>query len=277
MAEAGHQWGGRKPIGHFDRFLERPATLDDFDDETVTAFLHSLLERGNSAPTANKARNHLLALWRMACDKRLIRQRPSVPALREPNRVPRAWSPDELASLFGVFEKLTGTVSGVPASLWWLALHTVLYWTGERIGAILQLRWEHIDLKTGWLVIPAELRKGKTNDKPVQLPAEARELLGRIGYPKRDVIFPWGKYRGTLWQEYAKILKKAGLPHDRKSKFHRMRKTTASYFEAAGGNATQLLDHSQRKVTLAYLDPTIVKPVQPSDLLPPPVKPKRKH
>jgi hypothetical protein len=73
-----------------------------------------------------------------------------------------------------------------------------------------------------------------------------------------------------LWPAYTEILKRAGLPHDRKSKFHRMRRTVASFFEAAGANATALLGHSARSVTEGYLDPRLVRTPQPSELLPRP-------
>jgi integrase len=55
-----------------------------------------------------------------------------------------------------------------------------------------------------------------------------------------------------------KILERAGLPKDRRCKFHKIRKTTASYYEAAGGSAQRLLDHSSPAVTRKYLDPRIV-------------------
>jgi hypothetical protein len=48
-----------------------------------------------------------------------------------------------------------------------------------------------------------------------------------------------------------------------------MRRSVASYFKQAGGDATELLDHSARSVTQAYLDPRIVTQVQAMDLLPP--------
>ena len=50
-----------------------------------------------------------------------------------------------------------------------------------------------------------------------------------------------------------------GLPSDRRHKFHAMRRTVASFYEAAGGNATELLGHSTRDVTRThYLDPRVV-------------------
>jgi hypothetical protein len=65
-----------------------------------------------------------------------------------------------------------------------------------------------------------------------------------------------------------KICKRAGLPQNRRSKFHRIRKTTASFYQAAGGSAQSLLDHSSPAVTRRYLDPRIVAPKPAHELLP---------
>ena len=70
-----------------------------------------------------------------------------------------------------------------------------------------------------------------------------------------------------LWKKFGDLLTVAGLPNDSRSKFHRIRKSVASHAEARGGNATAMLRHSKREVTEAYLDPTIAKQQQPSDVL----------
>jgi len=64
------------------------------------------------------------------------------------------------------------------------------------------------------------------------------------------------------------ILKRAKLPADRQSKFHRLRKTCASYAAAAGIDPQRLLDHSNPSTTRAYLDPRIVQTRQACDVLP---------
>ena len=62
-------------------------------------------------------------------------------------------------------------------------------------------------------------------------------------------------------------MQRAGLPDTREYKFHAIRKSTASHYEAAGGNATELLGHSSRKVTQGYLDPRIVRTKPAVELL----------
>ena len=56
-------------------------------------------------------------------------------------------------------------------------------------------------------------------------------------------------------------------PATRRDKFHKIRRTVASYFKKAGGDATELLGHSGPEVTKAYIDKTIVGKVHASDLL----------
>ena len=118
-----------------------------------------------------------------------------------------------------------------------------------------------------WLLIYAEYRNGQTRAKTWKFHAETVALLREIVQPEPELVFPFPYNSATLWNRYDTLLKSAGLPHDRKHKFHCLRKSVGSYFEAAGGNAMQLLDHSSRKVTQSYLDPRIVKAVQASELL----------
>ena len=76
----------------------------------------------------------------------------------------------------------------------------------------------------------------------------------------------------TLIRHYRDILRRAGLPSDAKDLFHKIRKTTASYIKAAGGNPTDRLGHSSDQVTKAYLDPRIAQPPRAVNLLPRPIE-----
>lgn len=254
-------------IDHFCRFLGREATLDDLDDEVVTAFLGSVIERGNSPATANKARNHILSLWRYAARKKLVPHFPDVARLKEPRRKPVAWHTPQIDRLLAECSLEQGRVAGVPKGLWWTCLHLILFFTGERISALLQLRLDDLDWDTGWLTARAETRKFATEDKSWKLRPEVMTQLKLMQLPHRELLFPWDRDRTLLYRDYGRILIRAELPHDRKSKFHRMRKTHASYIKAAGGDATEALGHSSPQVTAVYLDPTITAPEQAADLL----------
>lgn len=254
-------------LRHFGRFLGRPANTGDLDNMTVAHFMGWLSE-GRSPITTNKSLDKLLAQWRFLNHQGHVKTWPDVRKLPEPERVPMAWMPEEWKRLLASCKQQKGSICGVPASSWWLALHAVIYDTAERISAVMKLEWKDVDLTTTWLHIRPELRKGKTRGKMHRLHPDTIKLLKAIREPTRSPIFPWHRDIGQLWPEYSLILVRAELPHDRNSKFHRARRTVASMYKKAGGDATDLLDHSSRKITQAYLDPRIIGQVQASDLLP---------
>ena len=154
-------------------------------------------------------------------------------------------------------DALPGRVGNVPARLWWRALHFVAFFTAERIGSILQIEWSDVNLQTGWLVCRAETRKFGAADKATRLPREAIESLRAIIEPERKLIFEWPMTGSSLYLHYKRILRRAGLSTDRKSKFHMLRRSAASHFKAAGGDPQALLGHSSLKTTAGYIDPRI--------------------
>jgi integrase len=169
--------------------------------------------------------------------------------------------------LFESLKTVRGKVSGIPAADWWTALHFTAWDTAERITALMAITWSNLDLDRGYLLVPAEARKGKRTDRLYRIAPDTIAALKKIQSPPRDLVFPWDMHPTYLWKRYGILLKKAGLPHDAKSKFHRIRRTVASYSEEAGLNATELLGHSSRKVTLRYLDPRIVGEKHAVDVL----------
>lgn len=254
----------------FGRFLGRSPTLGDLSDDAVNRFLDWYRRLPRSPFSVNKERSNLLAMWRFACRKRLLEEWPDVRADVEPVRIPQAWTVDQVARLLSACQGEPGTLCDVPAGAWWVALHLVAWDTGERIGAVRDLEWAHADLAGGYVLVPAELRKGRRRDRLYKIAPDTVAALRAIRLPARTQIFPWPYSRTYLWYRYNRILRRAGLPTDRHAKFHRIRRSVASHYEAAGGNATELLGHSCRSVTLAYLDPRIVPHHQAVDLLPRP-------
>lgn len=244
-------------LGNFTKYLGREPTLDDLKDDVVIGFMAWHSDRGKSPDTANKDAGQILALWRFAARKGMVSVWPDVPMLPCPKRTPRAWLPDELAKLFESATREPGTIAGVKASLWWRTLLSVAFYSGERIGAIMAMKWDHVDLQNGWLFVPAEVRKGRRADKAFPIPPSVVDMLYAIKEPPRDAVFPWPFNLSLLYWRMNRILKRAGLPTDRKSKFHRIRRTTASYYKRIGGDPTALLDHADPKTTTKYLDPRI--------------------
>lgn len=267
-ANGGTTHSYRITLSVFGRWLGHPATLEDLSNESIGRYLAWIRSNGRAAATANKERSQLLALWRFACRQGLVAHWPDVMPEREPIREPEAWFAPQFNRLLVQAEKERRPIAGIPGGLWWVALLRLVYSTGERIGAVMQLRWEHVDLDAGWVLVPAELRKGKTADKRTKLTPKCLAALRAIAKPRRKEVFPWPFHRATLWNRFTAMLRKAGLPHGRRDKWHRIRRTTASYYEREGGNSTDLLGHSSRAVTLKYLDRRIIGGMQPGDVLP---------
>jgi integrase len=72
-------------------------------------------------------------------------------------------------------------------------------------------------------------------------------------------VKPFGfVHRGTLYHHLENLLRAAGLPTDRRHKFHCLRRTHASYLKRAGGDARESLDHQSDETTRRYyFDPRV--------------------
>jgi excisionase family DNA binding protein len=249
----------RYTIRVLSELLGHPAMLDDLTDDNVARFMQHLASKGKKPGTVNHSRTHLLALANHAIRRGMIRQVFEVRPVRDYQQSPKAWTREQLAKLMDTIGKLKGDCQGIPANLWWESLHRCLWDSGLRIGALLQLKWSDIDLDRGVMCVRAETQKDREEQQHVLKPTTVAVLL-KMQQPVRELVFGMPITYPSLFYKYKAILKLAGLPHDRRSMFHRMRKTVASYYEREGGNATSLLGHSNRKTTMKYIDPTISSP-----------------
>lgn len=246
----------RLSLRSFDKTLGRQAKMEDLTDFNLARHLTRLNNNGRAAATINKDRAQILAIWRFACQRNYMQIWPNVPQEIEPKRTPMAWLPEELEKLQRAIMLEEGCVGDVRASDYWNALFLVILDTAERIGAVMQLEWCH--LQKHWLTVPAEFRKGKRRDRQYELSAETVAALDKIPRLHREIFhFPYNKCR--LWGKWNSILVRAGLTTDRKSKFHRLRRTVASACAAVNVDPQAVLDHKDRSVTEMYLDPRIAK------------------
>ncbi|HVX16242.1 MAG TPA: tyrosine-type recombinase/integrase [Pirellulales bacterium] len=258
----------RIQLNHFARYLGREAVLTDLNENVVCAFLDELAK--TRAPrTVNKAYWCLIALWTHAAKRRLVDGFPMIQPMDEPTRIPEAWQLPELGRLFDACRQQAGTIDGVRLADWWYGVHVVCLYTGERIAAVQSIRMANVNWERAEICIPAEARKAKTRDMVYKLPLHAFDALAAIREPGRELLFP-PMNLGTFYHRYKRLLRDAGLPADRRCKPQKLRRTFASYLEAAGGNATAALEHASRSVTVRnYLDPRICGGQNPADLLPP--------
>lgn len=248
----------------FSKFLSHEPTTADLKELVVARFLaHRTATR--AAATAAKDRAQLHAIWEFLARRKAVQTWPTMPPVRVPERVPEAWLTEEFARLLAAASSEKTTIAGVPGGLWWRALLLVAYDTGERATALVSLRWS--DVRGNFVTFRAEARKGKRRDIVRDIGEETRLAIEAIR-GDRDLVFPWPFHHTYLWNRLSIILKRAKLPASRRDKFHRIRRTTASYYQAAGHSAQQLLDHSSPATTRKYLDPRVVQNVPAPSVIP---------
>lgn len=254
-------------ITALEGFLGRAPSLADLDELTVARFLaHRARER--AVATAAKDRAQLRALHEFAARRKLCDHWPQYPPIRVPERVPQAWFSSEMQRLLDSAGQEKTVIDGIPGGLYWRALLMLAYDTAERANALTSLKWR--DVQGRHVLFPAETRKGGRRDVIREIGEDTLAALEAIRGDRgpEDVVFPWPRTKTYIWRRLGIILERAGLPHGRRDKFHRIRRTTASYYAAAGGSAQTLLDHADPATTRAYLDPRIVGGASASSVIP---------
>lgn len=243
----------RVAIRKFRRFLGRKPRLSDLNDETVRAFL--LEYRKHVAPgTVRNKRRQLLALWRFAYRTELTEVEPrNIPREKVPRRVPVAWTPEQVGLILDHCDAAPA-LDGWDVRHW-RALVATAYVSLHRVQCLMKLRLDQIDLQTGWMTAKAEQLK-QDRDHSSQIAPWALELVRETLDGDRERLFPWPLHPRTLGVHYKKILRAAGLPCDRKSMFHRLRKTsyTIVHRELGVEAATQIAGHS-KDLSKHYADP----------------------
>lgn len=250
----------------FGRTLGRDPTTEDLHDDALEEHMSRIVSSGLSIASANKDYAQITALWRFANRNQIVSTWPNVTPFREPEQIPLGWLPNELDRLFAAIDTEEGNIASVPAKVWWKCLLLVLLDTGERIGAIRKLERSH--LLGDHLLVPSHFRKGNRRDKLFSLEGKTQAMLRDLVALHRDSkLFPWDRTETYLYYKYAKILSRAGLSTDRRSKFHRIRRTVASAVANQGGNPTSAMDHANARTTKRYLDPRIVGETSTANLV----------
>jgi integrase len=236
-------------------FLERD--LGSISPEDLARFTSHLLET-RSIATANKIRRHCRALLGWAVQLNQIELVPQWKNLREPRRAPRAFLREEFEQILRRVGDLEGEICGVPASRWWRSLLLAIWYSGGRISAVLAVRWSDVLIGKGFYLRAAHQKH--LADQFFIVGRDALDALRLARLPERELVWPWRGKRYQLFREFRRICEQAGVAIDPGPGplFHRLRRSTASYIRAAGGDATAQLGHSTSSVTSRYYDPRIV-------------------
>jgi integrase len=252
------------------RHLYRPPQLADLDELVLARYLDARAGKGLSPYTVERERNALLALARLARERGMLTTMPIVAQALLPEATPVAWTVAQMSALMDAAGRMPGLVGVVPAGVWWPALLSVLWETGERVTAIIET--PAANYQRPHLAVPAHARKGGQRERLFTLSPEtcdALDAIQRLTGGKGGVL-PWTRNRTSLWGNMKQMVRREGLGEGRGFRFHCVRRSTASHFAAAGGDSTRLLGHSSPKLTSRwYLDPRITDTgPKPCDLLP---------
>lgn len=255
--------------------LGREPTMDDLQPLVVQAFL-SARRTKVSAASVRKDRTHVCCLWSYCAKVRRCRsdgqllEFPTVAPVRAPTRLPRAYRVADVSALVRTALAYPSPVCGLPGGLYYASMIRMCWETASRIGAVRQLRWGEVDLEGRAVIFLAETTKTGDRDLRRAISPELAGWLKQIERKPNDLVFPWDRDPTSLWYEFKKICKVAGV---QPRGFHALRKSNASYVTAAAGvgEAASVCGHKDSKVTIDhYIDETIAKPKHTAlDFLPP--------
>ena len=153
---------------------------------------------------------------------------------------------------------------GMEPATWWRALLATAWVSGMRIGALLALRWEDVDLDRGVVWSRGRDNKGKRDmQHDVQGAVEFLRLLPRID-PR---VFPWNHHARRLHVAFHAIQRAAGIflltcpeKHDHTPAchvygFHDVRRShaTYNYGKVSDRALQQQMGHASFATTQQYI------------------------
>jgi integrase len=151
---------------------------------------------------------------------------------------------------------------------------TFAIYTGARLGEIRALKWDHVDLESGFVRLPMDHTKEKKT-KAIPINEHVRKVLDDLkpnvvtlsGKPQQPHVFTYrGKpiaSRNGLKRSWANACEEAGIPCGRKTPngitFHDLRRTVKTGMVAAGVSAVYrdvILGHSLTGMDVHYMAPS---------------------
>jgi len=222
-------------------FRHMPAT--DIERAHVRDLLDAILLRGASYE-ANRTHAQLRKMFNWALARDLVEKNPvaGLPRPAQERRRQHVLREDEIRRFWEALERESPAVAA--------SLKLRLY-TAQRGGEVLTMRWEDIELSTGWWTIPGERSKNDLSHR-VFLAAATRALLPARGdspwvFPNRDGTGPMPSTQKSI----ERVRKRAGI----ELRGHDLRRTAASHMASIGVPRlvlAKILNHVERGVTAVY-------------------------
>jgi integrase len=242
-------------IKHYSEFLTRAAVVDDFSDTNLAAFMRHRRALGRADATVENEAIKLMVLWRWAAARRLC-EPPGIRIERRRPETPHALLKHQIRALFRAASRATGSIGGKPRNMFFPALLGAVWDTAERISAVTAVERSDIDLRSREITYRVRKGRGRTITKPISR-STARAIRQWLEVCSDNRPFAVVGLT-SIYYHLDRILVDAGIPPEKRNKFHALRKSHASYLHRAGGDATEALDHADGRVTrLYYLDPRV--------------------
>jgi integrase len=264
VKEPRHRDNALAALAHFER-IARPRKMNDFTSQAVALFVSRRSKEAGVKPgsvispaTVNKELRYLRAVLRKAHRWGYLAKLPEFDFLKEPKKLATFVPPDHFVSLYQACDAARFPKSlPVPLADWWRALLVTAYMTGWRIGSLLALRWEDVDLDAGTALSRAEDNKGG-RDQLVPLHLVAVAHLRKVR-TFSTVVFPWDHSRRTLFAEFGRLQKAAGVgPAGPKKSygFHDLRRAfaTMNADRLTSDVRQHLMQHQDYQTTQRYIN-----------------------
>ena len=191
----------------------KTATIDEFIAKRRDA---RGLRKGDmlSPASINHDLRHLKAALRIAEEWGYLQAMPKVRMLKEPRKLITYMHGDHLAAVYEACQVARlPKLANIESATWWRALLISIYMTGWRIGQMLSLRRDDLDLESGTAITRAEDNKGK-RDALVKLhPVMVAHLKMLTDFG--PLVFDWPHNSRTLWTEFLRI-QEAAVDKDQK-------------------------------------------------------------
>ncbi len=203
-------------LDHFERHAA-PGKMRSINTGAIDAFIAKRADdRGRkpkskvSPATINHDLRHLKSALRVAHDWGYLAAVPKFRCVREDMRVGRVMADEHFRSIYDACEVATMPEAlAVPPAEWWRALLVFAITTGWRIREILALRCADMDLETGAIMTLAPDNKGGRDDSDFLPPIALEHVRGLVSF--KPTVFVWPHDDRTLWVEFQRIQKAAGI------------------------------------------------------------------
>ena len=228
----------------------RHRAIVDITRHDVRDLVDGVAEAG--APVVgNRVASLLSKMFAFALDRDLVKVSPAtrIPRPGREHARDRVLSDDELRALWGAWDQLSAPMS---------AFFRLRLLTAQRGGEVASMRWQDVDLQTGWWTIPAASSKNRLTHRVPLNDSAAAIIASLLVKASKDQVFVLGAFQRTKGagarghRQQAEAVAKFPVDDFRG---HDLRRTAASMM-ASGGiprlTISKILNHVERGITAIY-------------------------